>query len=117
MKQSRFIEQILVIGEGQKMPAVLYNQILVCKRNGQDDIKWFVAVHLKKWPKTRLFMREFWKKSSRVINSLANGKPSRSLRLHQKYGLLIMTYLTPTFKPKKRSHLEKYKHLYDKIYA
>lgn len=28
MKQSRFIEQIMVVGEGEKMPAALYNPTL-----------------------------------------------------------------------------------------
>jgi long-subunit acyl-CoA synthetase (AMP-forming) len=29
MKQSRFIEQIMVIGDGQKMPAALFSQVLI----------------------------------------------------------------------------------------
>jgi long-chain acyl-CoA synthetase len=34
MKQSRFIEQIMVIGDGQKMPAALFSQVLILSKNG-----------------------------------------------------------------------------------
>jgi long-chain acyl-CoA synthetase len=39
MKQSRFIAEIMVIGDGQKMPAAFIQLILILLKNGLLSIK------------------------------------------------------------------------------
>ncbi len=117
MKQSRFIEQILVIGEGQKMPAAIVqpnfdfvkewirlhnvncgqtHEEIAVNQEVHDRIKKEIEIgnqHFGKWETIKLFEMtpEVWS----VDNNL----------------------LTPTFKPKREVILKKYKHLYDKIYS
>lgn len=117
MKQSRFIEQILVIGEGQKMPAAIVqpnfdfvkewirlhnvncgqtHEEIAVNQEVHDRIKKEIEIgnqHFGKWETIKIFEMtpEIWS----VDNNL----------------------LTPTFKPKREVILKKYKHLYDKIYS
>ncbi len=116
MKQSRFIEQILVIGEGQKMPAAIIqphyeflrewsrihhepilgnNQDLINNPHIIDRIQQEIDHGNKNFGKWETIKRfeltpEVW--------GIDNG------------------LLTPTMKPKRTEILKKYQHLYNKIY-
>ena len=116
MKQSRFIEQCLVIGEGQKMPAALVqpnfeflrewarlhdepiptaNEELIANPHVKDRIKKEIEygnTFFAKWETVKLFelTPDVW--------GIDNG------------------LLTPTMKPKREKIIEKYQDLYNKIY-
>ena len=117
MKQSRFIEQILVIGEGQKMPAAIVqpNFIYVrewARRHGikcgssDEDIAQNQAVH------------------DRIMEEIEQGNKNfgkwetiKKVELTPEIWSVDNNLLTPTFKPKREVILTRYKHLYDKIYG
>lgn len=117
MKQSRFIEQILVIGEGQKMPAAIVQPNFTyvkewARRHDVDcgksekDIAQNQAVH------------------DRIMEEIEHGNKNfgqwetiKKVELTPEVWSVDNNLLTPTFKPKREAILTKYKHLYDKIYS
>jgi len=116
MKQSRFIEQILVIGEGQKMAAAIV----------QPNFDF-----VKKWAKRREIsigksMDEIVNNAevqNRLMEEIEHGNKNfgkwetiKCIELTPEEWSIDNELLTPTFKPKRTVILKKYKHLYDKIY-
>ena len=112
LKKSRFIEQVMVIGEAQKMPAAP------------------IQVNFE-------YVNEWIKRKGYKINNLQDNKELRS-RIQQEIDICNKDFgkweqikkfeitkeewtatsghLTPTLKMKRKIILEKYKNLYDKIY-
>ena len=112
LKKSRFIEQVMVIGEAQKMPAAL------------------IQVNFE-------YVNEWIKRKGYKINNLQDNKELRS-RIQQEIDICNKDFgkweqikkfeitkeewtatsghLTPTLKMKRKIILEKHKNLYDKIY-
>lgn len=116
MKQSRFIGQIMVIGEGEKMPAALI------QLNFDFVIEWAKIHSIDIGTKTEDIV-----KNQKVIERLKEEID----HLNQKFGhweqikRFELTpdiwsveggHLTPTLKLKRKIILEKYKDLYAKIY-
>ncbi|QJP35081.1 long-chain fatty acid--CoA ligase [Nonlabens sp. Ci31] len=116
MKQSRFIEQIMVIGEGEKMPAAFI----------QPNFQF-----LTDWAKHKGIAFENWKdlcNNERVI-----ARYQREIEEHnQKFGkweriktfeltpeewTIEAEHLTPTLKLKRRNIKARYQDLYSKIYG
>jgi long-chain acyl-CoA synthetase len=116
MKQSRFIEQIMVIGEGEKMPAAFI----------QPNFQF-----LTDWAKHKKIAFENWKdlcSNERVI-----ARYQREVEEHnQKFGkwervktfeltpeewTIQAEHLTPTLKLKRRNIKARYQDLYIKIYG
>ena len=117
LKQSRFIEQVMVIGEGQKMPAALIqpnfdfirewidrkkltigktNEEIIASKEVQDRIQQEVDLcnrHFGKWEQIKVF------------------------RLTKEEWSIDAGHLTPTMKMKRAIILKIYKDLYDDIYA
>jgi long-chain acyl-CoA synthetase len=112
LKKSRFIEQVMVIGEAQKMPAAL------------------IQVNFE-------YVNEWIKRKGYKIDNLQDNKELRS-RIQQEIDICNKDFgkweqikkfeitkeewtatsghLTPTLKMKRKIILEKHKNLYDKIY-
>ena len=116
MKQSRFIEQILVIGEGQKMAAAIV----------QPNFKF-----IEEWAKRHEIsignsMEELincTEVKNRLMEEIDHGNKNfgkwetiKCIELTPEEWTVDNELLTPTFKPKREVILKKYKHLYDKIY-
>jgi len=116
MKQSRFIEQILVIGEGQKMPAAIVqpNFDFVkewARRHNvncgttQEEMATNKAVHDRIFEEIKLGNKQFGK-----------WETIKKIELTPEVWTVDNELLTPTFKPKREVILKRYKHLYDKIF-
>jgi long-chain acyl-CoA synthetase len=117
MKQSRFIEQILVIGEGQKMPAAIVQPNFEFVKewarrhdvncgNTQEEIAVNAAVQKRIKEEIDLGNQNFGK-----------WETIKRMELTPEIWSVDNDLLTPTFKPKREVILKKYKHLYDKIYG
>ncbi|MEZ4853365.1 long-chain fatty acid--CoA ligase [Flavobacterium sp.] len=116
-KQSRFIEQIMVIGEGQKMPAAFIQpsfEFLAewAKRknielgNTPEDII-----------KNERVIKRFQKELDRVNENFGNWEKVKKFELTPDIWSIESGHLTPTMKLKRKIILEKYKDLYHKIYS
>lgn len=117
MKQSRFIEQILVIGEGQKMPAA------IVQPNFDFVKEWGVrhAVKCGNTPEEIAVNKDVHK---RIMEEIEEGNSHfgkwesiKTIEMTPEVWSVDNDLLTPTFKPKREVILKKYKHLYDKIYS
>lgn len=116
MKQSRFIEQILVIGEGQKMAAAIIQPNFVfvkewAKRHGVELGESLEEIIANPKVVDRI-MQEIEEKNKKF----GKWETIKKIELTPEEWSVDNELLTPTFKPKRETILKKYKHLYDKIY-
>ncbi|MGB5384893.1 MAG: long-chain fatty acid--CoA ligase [Lutimonas sp.] len=116
MKQSRFIEQILVIGEGQKMAAALVQPNF-------DFIKEWAKRHHIEIGNSHEEIAKNPKVKERIMEEIDKGNEQfgkwetiKRIELTPEAWTVDNNLLTPTFKPKRTEILKKYKDLYDKIY-
>ncbi|MFK5959498.1 MAG: long-chain fatty acid--CoA ligase [Lutibacter sp.] len=116
MKQSRFIEQILVVGEGQKMPAAIiqphYKFLREWSRihhepilgNNQDLIE---NPHI---------IERIQQEINHGNKNFGKWETIKRFELTPDVWGIDNGLLTPTMKPKRAEILKKYQHLYNKIY-
>ncbi len=117
MKQSRFIEQILVIGEGQKMPAAIVQPNF-------DFVKEWARRHNVKLGETIEEIAENKEVHDRIMEEIEEGNSHfgkwetiKKIEIAPEVWSVDNDLLTPTFKPKREVILKRYKHLYDRIYG
>jgi long-chain acyl-CoA synthetase len=117
MKQSRFIEQILVVGEGEKMPAAIIQPNFKflkewAKRHDEpipDNIEEFIEN-----PKVKDRIQKEIEKGN---ENFGKWETIKRFELTPDVWGIDNGLLTPTMKPKRAEILAKYKHLYIKIYG
>ena len=116
MKQSRFIEQIMVIGDGQKMPAALIQPNF-------DFVREWAVMHNVPVGKNNEEISQNPKIKERIdqeveeINKkFGNWEQIKQIELTPDVWSIHSGHLTPTMKLKRKAVLEKYKDLFDKIY-
>ncbi len=117
MKQSLFIEQILVIGEGQKMPAAIVQPNF-------DFVKEWIRLHKVNCGHTQEEIAVNKEVHERIMQEIDLGNQHfgkwetiKTFEMTPDIWSVDNQLLTPTFKPKREVILKKYKHLYDKIYS
>ena len=117
MKQSRFIEQILVIGEGQKMPAAIVQP-------NYEFVKEWARRHDVSCGDTPEEMAVNEAVHNRILEEIEHGNKQfgkwetiKRFEMTPEAWTVDNDLLTPTFKPKREVILKTYKHLYDKIYS
>ncbi|NLP59157.1 long-chain fatty acid--CoA ligase [Lutibacter sp. B1] len=116
MKPSRFIEQILVIGEGQKMPAAIIQPNFEFLRN-------WAKIHHEPIPGNNQdlienphVIKRIQKEIDKVNKGFGKWEQIKRFELTPDVWGIDNGLLTPTMKPKRDEIIEKYKHLYNKIY-
>lgn len=116
MKQSRFIEQIMVIGDGQKMPAAFIQPAF-------DFVKEWAQIHKIQIGQTNeeiITNPEVLKRIEQEVElyntKFGNWEKIKRFELTPDVWSIEGGQLTPTLKLKRKVVLEKYKGLYDKIY-
>ncbi|MBP9793400.1 MAG: long-chain fatty acid--CoA ligase [Flavobacterium sp.] len=116
MKQSRFIEQIMVIGDGQKMPAAFIQPSF-------EFVKEWAKIHNITLGESNEEIISNPKVIDRIqeeINELnkkfGNWEQIKRFELTPDLWTIPAGHLTPTLKLKRKVVLEKYQGLYDKIY-
>ncbi len=117
MKQSRFIEQIMVIGDGEKMPAAFIQPSF-------DFIREWEKLHGIEVGKTNEEIISNPKVIARIqeeIDSLnekfGNWEKIKRFELTPEVWSIDGGHLTPTLKLKRKIVMDKYKDLYSKIYS
>lgn len=115
-KQSRFIEQIMVVGEGEKMPAALI----------QPDFE-----YLNEWAKSNNItvpensdiilndkvLEQFQKEVDDANEKFAKWEKVKQFRLTPDVWSISEGHLTPTMKLRRKIIREKYQKLYNDIYG
>jgi long-chain acyl-CoA synthetase len=115
-KQSRFIEQVMVIGDGEKMPAAFVQPAFEfvtewAKRKGYDIGTSHAEIASNDKVKDRI------EKSVNELNKrFGNWEQVKRIELTKEVWSIDGGELTPTMKLKRKVIKEKYQDLYDKIY-
>ena len=116
LKESRFIEQVLVIGEGEKMPAAIIQPHFefltewVKRKNIKNDGT-FTSIISKKKVKKRIL-----KEIEKANKSFGNWEQIKAFELTPEIWSIENGLLTPTMKMKRKEILNKYKKLHQNIY-
>lgn len=117
MKQSRFIEQIMVIGEGEKMPAAFIQPNF-------EFIKEWAKIHHIELGNTNQEIISNPKVLARIgeeVETLnekfGNWEKIKRFELTPDVWSIDCGHLTPTLKLKRKVVMEKYKSLYQQIYG
>ena len=117
MKQSRFVEQIMVIGEGQKMPAAFIQPNFAF-------VKEWATLHNIALGETNEAICDNNEVKERILNEVetvnkkfGNWEQIKRIELTPDVWSIDGGHLTPTMKLKRKAVMEKYKDLFDKIYS
>ncbi len=116
MKQSRFIEQIMVIGDGEKMPAAFIqpNFNFIKEWEKIHGIK--VGISNDEIVKNLLVIERIQEEIDRLNKKFGNWEQIKRFELTPDIWSIEGGHLTPTLKLKRKIILEKYAQLYAKIY-
>jgi len=116
MKQSRFIEQIMVIGDGEKMPAAFIqpNFEFVEEWAKRKNITFTNHADLVS---NQDLIERIQEEVSHFNEKFGNWEKIKRFELTRDVWSIEEGHLTPTMKIKRREIKAKYKNLYDKIYG
>ncbi len=117
MKQSRFIEQILVIGEGQKMAAAIVQPNFTFVKNWAKRHEINIGNTFEEIVTTKEVKQRIEEEITHGNKNFGKWETIKCFELTPEEWTVDNELLTPTFKPKREVILTKYKHLYDKIYC
>ena len=116
MKQSRFIEQILVVGEGQKMPAAIVQPNF-------EFLREWARIHHEPIPGNNQelidnphVIKRIQKEINKGNKNFGKWETIKRFELTPDVWGIDNGLLTPTMKPKRDEIMEKYIELYNKIY-
>ncbi|NKI27225.1 long-chain fatty acid--CoA ligase [Arenibacter sp. 6A1] len=114
-KQSRFIEQIMVIGEGEKMPAALIQPDFEFVRNWAKIHRIEVKDNLSLVTNEKVIAR-FQEEVDEANENFAKWEKVKQFRLTPNAWSIEEGHLTPTLKLKRKIIKQKYIDLYNDIY-
>jgi len=116
MKQSRFIDQIMVVGEGQKMPAALIQPSFDFIKEWANRKGINVGFTLEEVCKNEEVRNRLQQEIDQLNEKFGKWEQIKKFELTPNVWSIESTELTPTLKLKRKIILEKYKDLYNKIY-
>ncbi len=115
-KQSRFIEQIMVVGEGEKMPAALIQPDFDFLKSWAKRQK-IEAADIKALISNEKVIARFQEEVDTANESFAKWEKVKDFRLTPEVWSIDGGHVTPTLKLKRKIIKEKYIDLYNSIYA
>jgi long-chain acyl-CoA synthetase len=116
MKQSRFIEQILVLGEGQKMAAALIQPNFEFLREWAKRKNEPVLENNSDLIINPRIIKRIQKEIDKGNVNFGKWEMIKRFELTPEVWGIDNGLLTPTMKPKRDEIISRYKHLYNKIY-
>lgn len=116
MKQSRFIEQIMVIGEGEKMPGALIQPNFEFIRQWAERKKIDIGTSNLDLINTIEVVNRIEKEINQLNKKFGKWEQIKRFELTPDVWNIDNGHLTPTLKLKRKPILEKYQILYKKIY-
>ena len=116
-KESRFIEQIMVIGENQKMPAAFIVPDVEYIREWAKQNKLDVGQSYADISSHAVVKEEIKKQVDHYNSSFGDWEKIKRFEIAPEPWTIETGELTPTMKPKRKEVMKKCQHLYDKIYT
>jgi len=116
MKQSRFIDQIMVVGEGQKMPAALIQPSFEFIKEWATRKGITPGFSLQEVCNNEEVRERIQKEVDALNEKFGKWEQIKKFELTPNVWSIDSGELTPTLKLKRKIILEKYKDLYNKIY-
>ena len=115
-KQSLFIEQIMVVGEGEKMPAALIQPNFEYIKNWIEDEKLDIGTSDQEIANSEIIIKKIQEEILTCNAKFGKWEQIKRFELTPKAWTIDGGELTPTMKMKRNVIKEIYKDLYDKIY-
>jgi len=116
MKQSRFIEQIMVIGEGEKMPAAFIQPNFEFIKDWAKIKEINIGQTNQEIVSNPVVIKRIEKDVERINRMFGNWEQVKKIELTSDVWSIDTGHLTPTLKLRRKIIIEKYQDLYDKIY-
>ncbi|MBJ7881141.1 AMP-dependent synthetase/ligase [Gelidibacter salicanalis] len=116
LKQSRFIEQIMVIGEGEKMPAALIQPNFEFIKDWIKHKQMDVQLDNNSIGKSEIVLARIQKEIDKANKHFGNWEQVKKFELTPDIWTIEGGHLTPTLKMKRKIIKEIYKDLIEKIY-
>jgi len=116
MKQSLFIEQIMVIGEGEKMPAAIIQPNFEYIRDWIEDNNYDIGTSEAKIATSQIVIDRIQKDITQYNQNFGKWEQIKRFELTPDVWSIDGGHLTPTMKMKRTIIMGIYQDLYDKIY-
>jgi long-chain acyl-CoA synthetase len=116
LKQSRFIEQVMVVGEGQKMPAAIIQPNFEFIRDWIDKKEKKIGKSNEEIVASQEIIKRIQKEVNTCNKHFGKWEQIKVFRLTKDEWSIDGGHLTPTMKMKRKIILDIYKDLYDDIY-
>ena len=116
MKQSRFIEQIMVIGDGQKMPAAFIQPNFEFLKEWAKIHKITIGTTNKEIVSNSKVIERIQEEVDKLNEKFGNWEKIKRFELTPDLWSIEGGHLTPTLKLKRKVVMEKYLDLFNKIY-
>lgn len=116
MKQSLFIEQIMVIGDGEKMPAAFIQPSFDFIKEWAKRKNIIIGTTNEEIASNADVIARIGKEVEKINEKFGNWEKIKRFELTSDIWSIDGGHLTPTLKLKRKIVMEKYKDLYQKIY-
>lgn len=116
MKQSRFIEQIMVIGEGEKMPAAFIQPNFAFLKDWAERKRYDIGTTNEEMIKNPLVIERIGEEIEHINKKFGKWEQVKKFELTADEWSIDSEHLTPTLKLRRKIILAKYPDLYEKIY-
>ena len=117
MKRSPFIEQIMVIGEGEKMPSALIQPDFEYIKNWLPGNKTKILDDFKKICKNKELLIKIEEEIRKINNEFGDWERIKKFELTPEIWSIENGLLTPTMKLRRKYIIKKFIHLKEKIYT
>ncbi len=116
LKQSRFIEQVMVIGEGQKMPAAIIQPNFEFIKDWIQRKELNIGTTNEEMIASEAVIKRIQEEVDTCNENFGSWEKIKVFRLTKNEWSIDCGHLTPTMKMKRAVILKIYKDLYDDIY-
>ena len=116
LKQSLFIEQVMVIGEGEKMPAAIIQPNFDFIKDWIEYKNHDIPTTEKAISQSQIIIDRIQKEVDKYNKNFGKWEQIKKFELTSEIWNIEEGHLTPTMKMKRNIIREKYNHLYEKIY-
>lgn len=115
-KASKFIEQIIVVGDGEKMPCAIVQPDFYFVKNWAKIKNYNIGETIEEISQNPILKQRIEKEIAKINKGLGNWEQIKKIELSPSIWSVEGGELTPTLKLKRRVIKEKYIQLYNKLY-